>query len=187
MVCSMAVKIANTLHNSGVKMAKPDSGFNSNQLEEALANTECKDERAQIRRGLIGKNSVDFRGMTLQEIHATLSATGVINSLKADHRITLGQDMQWLRENSPAVYRDIRGQHGNIYKKFGIEVQWGNGVNIGIMENNPQNIRGNQLRSQFMSDIITEFHRTGQCGCCEPGSWRRDPVTGDWTKNLGNL
>ncbi|MDR2167149.1 MAG: hypothetical protein LBE35_04775 [Clostridiales bacterium] len=181
MVCSVAKRVANTIYNSGW-MVNHNPDFDVARAMEELSAQEFRRMRSKYVRPL------DLRGKTAQEIYAELSARGgVANRIGADYHITLNQSQKWLAENRPDIHRNIQRQHGNIYAKFGIQVEWGQGTNVGIIRNDdPSNLAGNTAgmnsKSTFMHDLIHEFHQSGQCGCCEPNSWVWDSVGQGWRK-----
>jgi hypothetical protein len=180
MICSVAKRVANTIYNSGWNV-HPDPDFNFAKAAEKVGLNEA------IRQLRTDARPLDLRGRSIQEIQAHLiSRGGVANVIGADYFITMNQHQKWLAQNRPDIHRNIQRQHGNIYSKFGIEVEWGQGTNIGIIRNDPNAPlginEGIRQKGEFMHDLILEFHQSGQCGCCQPNSWMQDPIGGGWRK-----
>ena len=186
-------KIADKLYNSGVvKNQQRAVGSFSQALAQQLENEECEVERGQIKlehgRGKMRNAApLDLRGKTLQEIHSFFMATASpINVVNADFQIHMGGDRSAMSELGVVnadLYRDIRQQHGDIYRKFGIEMQWGLGGQIGISSNGPENVASRNRMGTFMEEQITNWHRSGACGCCQPSDWRWDNVGQIWSRN----
>lgn len=193
MVCQMATKIANQLYSSGiVKNQQRVVGGFSQELAQRLENEECEIKKGQIKaehgRDKMRNNTpIDLRGKTLQEIHSFfISTANPMNTINASFRIHMGGNRGTMRELAmvnPDLHRDIRNQHGDIYRKFGIEMEWGLDGKIGISANTPENIDARNRMGTFMEEQITNWHRSGACGCCQPGDWTWDNVGQIWTRN----
>lgn len=193
MVCSMATKIANKLFDSGVvkNQQRTVGDFNA-ELAQRLENEGCEAKRGQIkleqgRDKMRNKTPLDLRGKTLREIHSFFTNTAnPINVVTADFRIHMGGErgtMAQLGVVNEGLHREIRTTHGDIYRKFGIEMDWGLNGQIGISANTPENIDSRNRMGTFMEDQIVSWHRSGACGCCQSSDWRWDNVGQIWSRN----
>jgi len=194
MVCSMATKIANTLHNSGVFMNKNRriDGSLTYEMAKLVDGVECKYERKQLKfehahQQIRSGARTDLRGKTLEEIHNFFAISGnPVNAIGASFKIHMGGDrgtMHKLNIIDPEMYKQIRSEHGDIYRKFGIEMQWGLNGQIGISANTPENAEANRRMDSFFGDLLSDWHATGQCNCCQPGDWTWNSNVQQWIRN----
>lgn len=190
----MAVKIANTVHAKGSflnKHRRAGGGELSPEMAKLVEGVECADERRQIifehqlemvRNG----EGASLHGKTLEEIHGFFAKTGVLaNNIGASFKIHMGGmhgTMHKLNNINSDLYKQIRGEHGDIYRKFGIEMQWGLGGRIGISANTPENQQALNRKASFVGDLVSDWHATGQCNCCQPSDWAWNSTVQQWVR-----
>jgi|GEM_PF-4602346 len=194
MVCSMATKIANQIHANGsfLNQHRRVGGERSPEMAKLVEGVECPDKQRQIifeHQLELSRNGggANLHGKTLDEIHGFFAKTGVLtNCINASFRVHMGGvhgTMHKLNIINPELYKQIRGEHGDMYRKFGIEMQWGLGGQIGISANTPENAEGHRRMASFFGHELSDWHATGQCNCCQPGDWTWNSNVQQWIRN----